>query len=87
MHIFHPLRIKQQYLFELENNLLLYYTDTSRDSGKINEQQAKNVTNKKESSIDAMHQLKLQALMMNFIIAFCSPIAMYRRCVTELMNY
>ena len=62
--VVNPLRIKQQYLFELENNLLLYYTDTSRDSGKIIEQQAKNVTNKKESSIEAMHQLKQQALMM-----------------------
>jgi len=62
--VVNPLRIKQQYLFELENNLLLYYTDTSRDSGKIIEQQAKNVTNNKESSIEAMHQLKQQALMM-----------------------
>src|SRR6188768_2085581 len=62
--IVNPLRIKQQYLFELENNLLLYYTATSRDSGKIIEQQAKNVEGKKESSIEAMHQLKQQALMM-----------------------
>ncbi|HEY6505224.1 MAG TPA: dehydrogenase, partial [Chitinophagaceae bacterium] len=30
--IVNPLRIKQQYLFELENNLLLYYTSTSRES-------------------------------------------------------
>ncbi len=28
--IVNPLRVKQQYLFELENNLLLYYTSTSR---------------------------------------------------------
>ena len=59
-----PLRIKQQYLFELENNLLLYYTATNRDSGKIIEQQAKNVESKKEASIEAMHQLKQQAMMM-----------------------
>ena len=62
--VVNPLRIKQQYLFELENNLLLYYTATSRDSGKIIEQQAKNVEGKKESSIEAMHQLKQQAMMM-----------------------
>jgi D-glycero-alpha-D-manno-heptose-7-phosphate kinase len=62
--VVNPLRIKKEYLFELENNLLLYYTDTSRDSGKIIEQQAKNVENKKESSIEAMHQLKHQAMMM-----------------------
>lgn len=62
--VVNPLRIKQQYLFELENNLLLYYTSTIRDSGKIIEQQAKNVTEKKETSIEAMHQLKQQALRM-----------------------
>src|SRR5579862_8206977 len=62
--IVNPLRVKQQYLFELENNLLLYYTATSRESAKIIEKQSKNVTDKKEKSIEAMHQLKNQALMM-----------------------
>jgi D-glycero-alpha-D-manno-heptose-7-phosphate kinase len=33
--IVNPLRIKREYLFELENNLLLYYTATSRESAKI----------------------------------------------------
>jgi D-glycero-alpha-D-manno-heptose-7-phosphate kinase len=62
--IVNPLRIKQQYLFELENNLLLYYTSTSRESAKIIEKQSQNVVNKKEKPIEAMHQLKQQALMM-----------------------
>ncbi len=62
--IVNPLRIKQRYLFELENNLLLYYTSTSRESAKIIEQQSKNVVNKQEKSIEAMHQLKEQAQMM-----------------------
>jgi D-glycero-alpha-D-manno-heptose-7-phosphate kinase len=62
--IVNPLRIKQQYLFELENNLLLYYTSKSRESAKIIEQQASNVVNQKGASIDAMHQLKQQAQMM-----------------------
>lgn len=62
--IVNPLRIKQQYLFELENNLVLYYTSTSRESARIIEKQSANVENKKEKSIEAMHQLKLQAQMM-----------------------
>jgi D-glycero-alpha-D-manno-heptose-7-phosphate kinase len=62
--IVNPLRIKQQYLFELENNLLLYYTSKTRESAKIIEQQQKNVESKKETSIEAMHQLKQQAQVM-----------------------
>ncbi|MBD0298143.1 MAG: dehydrogenase [Flavisolibacter sp.] len=62
--IVNPLRIKQEYLFELENNLLLYYTSTSRESAKIIKEQTSNVESKNEASIEAMHQLKQQALMM-----------------------
>jgi D-glycero-alpha-D-manno-heptose-7-phosphate kinase len=62
--IVNPLRVKQQHLFELENNLVLYYTSTSRESAEIIKKQSKNVTDKKESSIEAMHQLKQQAQMM-----------------------
>lgn len=62
--IVNPLRVKEQYLFELENNLLLYYTSTSRESAEIIKKQSKNVSDKKEKSIEAMHQLKQQAQMM-----------------------
>ncbi|MBU6157999.1 MAG: dehydrogenase [Bacteroidetes bacterium] len=62
--IVNPLRIRQEYLDELQNNLLLYYTDSSRDSGTIIKAQQQNVTEKKEKSIEAMHQLKEQARMM-----------------------
>ncbi|HEY0676866.1 MAG TPA: dehydrogenase [Chitinophagaceae bacterium] len=62
--IVNPLRIRQQYLFELENNLLLYYTATSRESARIIERQSRNVADKDERSIEAMHQLKHQAQMM-----------------------
>jgi D-glycero-alpha-D-manno-heptose-7-phosphate kinase len=62
--IVNPLRIKPQYLHELENNLVLYFTATSRDSAAIIDEQLKNVNIKNEKSIAAMHQLKEQALMM-----------------------
>jgi D-glycero-alpha-D-manno-heptose-7-phosphate kinase len=62
--IVNPLRVKQQYLFELENNLLLYYTATSRESARIIEVQSRNVVDRKEKSIEAMHQLKNQAQLM-----------------------
>jgi D-glycero-alpha-D-manno-heptose-7-phosphate kinase len=62
--IVNPLRIKQEYLSELENNLVLYFTSTSRESATIIKEQQKNVTDKNEKSIEAMHQLKEQARMM-----------------------
>ncbi|HEX7903837.1 MAG TPA: dehydrogenase [Chitinophagaceae bacterium] len=62
--IVNPLRVKQQHLFELENNLLLYYTATSRESATIIKKQSKNVTDKKGAPIEAMHQLKQQAQRM-----------------------
>ena len=62
--IVNPLRVKQQHLFELENNLLLYYTSTSRESADIIKQQSMNVKEKKEKPIEAMHHLKEQATMM-----------------------
>lgn len=62
--IVNPLRIRSEYLSELENNLLLYFTSTSRESATIIKEQQKNVLAKNEKSIDAMHQLKEQARMM-----------------------
>ena len=59
-----PLRVKDKYLNELEFNLLLYYTDTSRFSSDIIEKQADNVKQKKAKSIDAMHKLKEQSVRM-----------------------
>ncbi len=62
--IVNPLRIKPEYLYELENNLLLYFTATSRLSSTIIEAQSQNVKDKNQTSIDAMHHLKEQAQMM-----------------------
>lgn len=62
--IVNPLRIKQEYLNELGNNLLLYFTATSRESATIIKEQQKNVRNQNEQSIEAMHLLKDQARRM-----------------------
>ncbi len=62
--IVNPLRIKQKFLFELGNNMLLYFTATSRLSSDIIEAQSKNVKDKDKGSIEAMHRLKEQAFMM-----------------------
>ncbi|MES2702908.1 MAG: dehydrogenase [Bacteroidota bacterium] len=62
--IVNPLRIKPEYLYELENNLLLYFTATSRLSSTIIEAQSQNVLDNNQQSIDAMHHLKEQSQMM-----------------------
>ncbi len=62
--IVNPLRIRNEYLQELENNLVLFYTDTSRESAHIIEAQQQNVKDKNEKSIEAMHRLKEQAYQM-----------------------
>jgi len=62
--IVNPLRIKENYLNEMQYCILLYYTGTSRLSSKIIEMQSGNVSQKKEKSIDAMHKLKEQSVMM-----------------------
>lgn len=60
--VVNPLRIKNWIKNELENSIVLYYTGTSRDSGKIIEEQ-KNST-KKGKSLEAMHNIKKQASIM-----------------------
>jgi len=62
--IVNPLRIRQRYQDELAHNLLLYYTLTSRVSADIIKGQVRNVSDRKQSSIEAMHRLKEQAVWM-----------------------
>ena len=62
--IVNPLRVKSKVMNELENNLVLYYTNTSRISSEIIEDQRKSVNEKKEGSLEAMHKLKEQAYRM-----------------------
>ena len=62
--IVNPLRIHDKYLDELAHNLILYHTETSRLSSRIIEQQSQNVMKKNARTIEAMHKLKEQAIMM-----------------------
>jgi len=62
--IVNPLRIRQDYINELENNLVLYFTSSTRESATIIKEQQKNVLDKNVKSIEAMHHLKDQAKRM-----------------------
>jgi D-glycero-alpha-D-manno-heptose-7-phosphate kinase len=62
--IVNPLSLKPTILNELEHNLLLYFTATQRLSANIINEQVKNVNDKNTKSVDAMHNLKEQALHM-----------------------
>lgn len=59
--IVNPLRVRNEIINELSNNLLLYYTNSSRNSGDIIAKQQKNVKEQKEKSLEAMHLVKQQA--------------------------
>ena len=62
--IVNPLRIREDTLNELSRNIVLYYTETSRNSSDIIQLQQENVKHKNEQSLEAMHKLKEQAIMM-----------------------
>lgn len=62
--IVNPLRIKPEYLYELEHNLLLYYTATSRFSSNIIATQQEKVRQGAAEPIEATHRLKEEAFRM-----------------------
>lgn len=62
--IVNPIQLKPELIYEFEFNLLLYYTSTQRLSATIIDEQVKNVQDKNEKSVDAMHNLKVQAHQM-----------------------
>lgn len=62
--IVNPLRIKEWVWAELESSLVLYFTGVSRASADIIEQQSRNIGDKNQASIDAMHQLREEAVQM-----------------------
>jgi D-glycero-alpha-D-manno-heptose-7-phosphate kinase len=59
-----PLRIKESVVSELEASILLYYTGASRSSATIIAEQARNVETRNVDAIEAMHQIKQEALRM-----------------------
>lgn len=59
-----PLRVDDDAVNELEYNMLLYYTGKSRLSADIIEDQMNNVVTGKVKSLEAMHDLKQQAIDM-----------------------
>jgi len=66
--IVNPLRIKEQILNELSNNIVLYYTETSRLSSSIIENQQRNVKEGVTESVEAMHRLKELAIGMKEVL-------------------
>ncbi len=62
--IVNPLRIKSRIIDELELSMVLYYSGVSRESAKIIDEQIANTEQKDVRSIDAMHELKQDAVLM-----------------------
>ena len=62
--VINPLRVKNWIICELEASLVLFYTGVSRESAKIIADQSSNVTAGAAHTMDAMHGIKHEALVM-----------------------
>ncbi len=62
--IVNPLRIKQDYINELEFSILLYHTGMGRNSSHLIEKQSQNITDNQSDAIKATMKLKEQAVYM-----------------------
>ena len=62
--LINPLRIKESVVSELEASMLLFYTGTSRASSEIIAEQSRNVETGNTVAVEAMHQIKQEALRM-----------------------
>jgi D-glycero-alpha-D-manno-heptose-7-phosphate kinase len=59
-----PLRVKGWVVSELEASLLLYFTGKSRTSADIIQEQSRNVRDRNELALEAMHAIKQEAFRM-----------------------
>lgn len=62
--IINPLRIKNWIICEMEASLILFYTGVSRESAKIIADQSNNVKDGLSNTLEAMHGIKKEALLM-----------------------
>ena len=62
--IVNPLRLKRWIRNELEASLVLFYTGVSRESASIIDEQIKHTKSGNRKSIESMHELKNQAVLM-----------------------
>lgn len=62
--IINPLRVRRWIISELEQSLILFNTGTSRDSAQIIEKQSMQISENSKTTIDAMLQIKQEAIHM-----------------------
>ena len=62
--IVNPLRIKSSIQAELEASIILYFTGVSRESANIIREQSTNAKNNVADAVQAMHELKQEAVQM-----------------------
>lgn len=62
--VINPLRVKNWIICELEASLLLFYTGVSRESARIIADQSRNVQDGSANTMEAMHGIKREALVM-----------------------
>ncbi|RPI66105.1 MAG: dehydrogenase, partial [Geobacteraceae bacterium] len=62
--IINSLRVKNWIICELEASLVLFYTGVSRESAKIIADQSRNLRAGFSDTLDAMHDIKREALLM-----------------------